>query len=137
VDLTLSLQEDDLSIETRLRLVRELCTVLNREADVPARLVEAPETVGSKGLGVTDVVTLFLAHKGIDMAAGVFATYVLRHPALKIVLRRKDGREFLLTFDGLKPEHLPATIGALRAYVAAPSEKDEPSTVRRAPEPST
>ena len=98
-------------------MLRELCNTLNREADVPSALVEAPAEPGTKGVPASEVVTLFLAHKGIDLALGVFATYVLRLPALRIVLRRKDGREFVLTATSLAAEQLPVTVGQLTAFV--------------------
>ncbi|HKX16422.1 MAG TPA: hypothetical protein VJT33_00220 [bacterium] len=117
MDIALSLLEDKLPAEKRHQVLRELGTTLNREADVPSALSEAPAEPGTKGVPASEVLTLFLAHKGIDMALGVFATYVLRLPALRIVLRRKDGREFVLTAKNLEPEQLPATVGQLRAFV--------------------
>jgi hypothetical protein len=138
VDVTLSLQANELSDEVRVSLVRRLCLALNREAGVPAQLVEAPAEGGAKGVGVSEVITFALAHRAVEMAIDVFAVSILSHPLAKLVLRRKDGREFVLTADSLRPERLVATIGALKQYVAAPRERGEsPPTGDAAPEPST
>jgi hypothetical protein len=133
MQVTLTVQADALSPEVMHDLTRDLCTTLNREANVEASLAEAPAGPGARGVeilpgaihilatyvapavhGIGTAVPDVLKHGGGvvlgESVLMVLRPYFDRFPFFKAKLHDKHGNELTLNSESVRPERMQQTI---------------------------
>ena len=117
--ISLQVEAPDLADEDLQQVTRELCHAINDETEVSAEVPAGETVAGGRGEPITvGLLALTFLTSGTAVALlQVVRAYFERSAALKVALRRQDGKTFEIRAENLSADQIDQTLDLAKAFL--------------------